>query len=563
MPWLIRFFAAGLLAGFCLGSANGQDTAQPASPAQPATPPVRRYLASEQDQNSVQSLEALQRVLAAKEAEAAALHEELVTTTDDMLREDVRQRLEELEDAIELQRQQFDGFAADIDLTPFIPQPESKFDWQEQLGKLLEPILAEFANATADSRVIGQLRTQLEDAGKRRDLSGKAVTNLTTLLQQAESPALRTRLEGRLDVWKRIFDQAANEYSALNLQLQSRLAEQESVLDQTTGYARRFFRTRGMNLLLGVGAFLAVFFAFRLGEALVRKLRRKGFEKKFSSRITALLFHVFSVLGGLAAMMLVFNMAGDWFMLGIIIIFLFGVGWASIKTLPQQVETIKLMLNIGAVREGEWILYDGTPYCVDSLGLAARLNNPRLDGGERRLPVKYLVGMTSRPVGEREAWFPCVKGDWVELADGRTGKVVSQTPACVELVTPGGERAVYQTPAFLGLNPKNLSGRFRITSMFGVDYRHQAEATTDIPAKMRKKLQAGLPELVGAENIEKVQVLFSRAGDSALEYTVVADLKGAAAPKAVYVPGTIQRLLVEACNENGWTIPFQQITIHQ
>lgn len=155
---------------------------------------------------------------------------------------------------------------------------------------------------------------------------------------------------------------------------------------------------------------------------------------------------MFSVLGGLAAMMLVFNMAGDWFLLGIVIIFLVGVGWASINTLPQQVETIKLMLNIGAVREGEYLVYDGTPYRVDALGFSAHLNNPRLDGGTRLLPVKYLVGMTSRPVGPSEAWFPCEAGDWVELADGRIGIVISQTPAAVELLLRAEKRPCSPRP---------------------------------------------------------------------------------------------------------------------
>ncbi|MBN1270582.1 MAG: hypothetical protein JXB04_13410 [Kiritimatiellae bacterium] len=98
-------------------------------------------------------------------------------------------------------------------------------------------------------------------------------------------------------------------------------------------------------------AFCVVFFGFRLGEYVVRKLRRKGTEKNLTSRVTTLLFHILSILGGLVAMMLAFNVAGDWFLLGIII-FLFGVGWASINTLPQQVETINLMLNIGGARGG-------------------------------------------------------------------------------------------------------------------------------------------------------------------------------------------------------------------
>lgn len=518
---------------------------------------------SSSGQSTLQSLEALRRALAIKETEVAALQEELAAAADESQRDEVRRRLQEARTAIEEQRQQFDGFALDIDLSPFSPQKETKFDWQEQVGKLLEPILAEFENATAESRVIGQLRSQLEDVRKRRDLAGKAVSNLEALLVQPASPELKAHLQKRLASWASIREQAENEFSALDIQLQSRLAARKPALDQATEFAKNFFKTRGLNLLLGIVAFFAVFFGFRFGEYVVRKLRHKASEKDFSSRLTALVFHVSSVLGGLVAMMLVFNLAGDWFLLGIIIIFLFGVGWASINTLPQQVETIKLMLNIGAVREGELILYEGTAYCVDALGFSAKLKNPRLDGGTRLLPVKYLVGMTSRPIGEKESWFPCEKGGWVELSDGRTGQVVSQTPCTVELLTPGGERVLYQTASFLALNPKDLSSNFRVTSTFGVDYRHQAVATTEIPVRMREKLQAELPKVLGIENIIDIKVFFSCANASSLDYTIMADLKGAAAPQAVFVPGAIQQILVDACNENGWTIPFTQVTVHK
>ena len=550
LPWIKPGLVGILVVGFSLGSVSGQSTLESAPD----------YLAS--GQGALQSLEALQRALSMKEAEASSLQGELAAATDDMQRDDVRRRLLEVRNAIEEQRRQFDGFAVDVDLSPFSPQKETKFDWQEQVGKLLEPILAEFENATAESRIIGQLRSQLEKVRTRRDLADKAVAHLEALLTQPASPELRARLENRRGVWTRIREEADNEFSALDLQLQGRLATRESVLDQTTGYAKNFFKTRGLNLLLGVVAFCAVFFGFRLGDHVARKLRRQGAEKHFSSRLTALLFHVFSVLGGLAAMMLVFNLAGDWFLLGIVIIFLFGVGWASINTLPQQIETLKLMLNIGAVREGELLVYEGTAYRVESLGLSAKLKNPRLDGSSRLLPVKYLVGMTSRPVGERESWFPCEPGDWVALSDGFSGKIASQTPGSVEVVASGGERVWYPTAAFLELHPKNLSANFRVTSTFGVDYRHQAIATTEIPAKMQAKLQAELPQVVEAANILGVRVFFSCAASSSLDYSIWLELKGAAAPGSGKIPAAIQRILVEACNENGWTIPFPQVSVH-
>jgi len=563
MNILLRIFLLGftkVAAGVMIVFAASISFAQTDDLAVPLIDPA----SGEYELNTVQSLEALQRSLQSKENELAGLQQQLAAANDDISRDDIRKNIIELKKEIEEQRLQFEGFAVDIDLSPFIPNKEpAKFDWQEKVGQLLEPIMAEVENATKESRVIGQLRTQIADVGQRRDLAERAVENLDKLLQQQASAELTARLTGQREVWSRTLEQARNEYTALDLQLQSRLAARESVLDQGTKFARDFFRTRGLNLLLGILAFCFVFFGFRLAQYLMHRFRKDVDKKSFSSRLTALLFHVFSVLGGLLAMMAVFNLVGDWFLLGIIVIFLFGVGWASINTLPQQVETIKLMLNIGAVREGEVLIYEGMAYRVDSLGFSAKLNNPLLDGGIRIIPVKYLVNMTSRRPGEREAWFPCREGDWVELSDGKSGRVTSQTPSAVAIVELGGARLVYPTAGFLSLNPKNLSSNYRIESTFGIDYKHQSQATVEIPAKMKEKLQVELSKLIDPPNVLNVSVAFSSASASSLDYTIAVDLKGDSAHQARDIRLAIPRILVDACNENGWRIPFTQITVHQ
>ncbi|HMP73343.1 MAG TPA: hypothetical protein PKE55_08795 [Kiritimatiellia bacterium] len=513
--------------------------------------------------STLQSLEAMQRALQSKEVELGELQGALAGALDDGEREDYQKKIRELRAELEERRRQFDGFAADIDLRPFVQDEERPFDWQEQLGRLLQPIMAELESATAETRQIGQLRTQLEEVRKRRDLARRAVENLERLTSEEVSPELQGRLTNRLAMWTRTFEQADHEYTALDIQLQTRLAARESVLDQSTNYIRHFFRTRGMNLLLGVSAFLVVFFGFRLADVVVRKAKRRKGAKSFGSRLTTLLFHIFSVLGGILAMMLVFNLMGDWFLLGIIIILLIAVVWAGVHTLPQQVETIKLMLNIGAVREGERLIFDGTAYRVASLGFSARLENPLLDGGIRQMPVKYLVGMTSRPCGAKEEWFPTGEGDWVELSDGVTGRVISQTPSAVQLELLGGARAIYPTNDFMGLGPKNLSKNFRVETRFGVDYRHQAESTGAIPAALRAVVEKGVGELVGEDMVRGVQVDLCEAGASALEYLVTVDVAGEAAGRARDVRLAIPGLLVGVCNEQGWTIPFTQVVVHQ
>jgi len=535
-----------------------QETAAP----DPLTAPAPMVPGIQDNQSTVQSLEALQRALAVQEEELASLQVQLQSATDDMARDEIRSRMISLRKEIDDQRRQFERFAVDIDLAPFSPHTESSFDWQKEIGKLLEPIMAEIESATAESRVIGQLRAQIDDVGEKRDLAEEAVANLEKLLKQPASPELTARLNSRLDAWNRILDQASNEYTALDLQLQSRLAVRKSMLEQTTGYARHFFRTKGLNLILGITAFCVVFFGFRATEYLLRRMRQEKGKKSFSSRLTALLFHLFSVLGGLLAMLAVFNLVSDWFLLGIVVIFLFGVAWAGINTLPQQVETIKLMLNIGAVREDERLEFEGMPYHVDSLGFSAVLSNPLLEGSQRIVPVKSLVGLHSRLAGKNEPWFPCRTGDWVHLADGKTGRVVNQSPSSVQLIELGGSHVTYPTTDFLSQRPNNLSSGFRIESTFGIDYRHLPIAVTDVPRILREQIITGLAAMLPKEHLRDVQVSLTSPGASSLDYLVTVDLHGESADKARDIRLALTRIFVETCQSQGWVIPFPQITVH-
>ena len=236
-----------------------------------------------------------------------------------------------------------------------------------------------------------------------------------------------------------------------------------------------------------------MFFGVRWIATQIMRLRKPQAEKQFSSRLALLLLHVFSVLGGLLAMMAVFNAAGDWFMLGLILIFLIGIGWASINTLPSQIESVKLILNVGTVREGERVLFNAVPYRVDSLAFRAQLVNPDLAGGVQQLPVRDLVGYHSRPAGQDEPWFPTRAGDWVELDDGLLGQISHQSPSTVCLTDLGGAEIVYPTSRFLQQHPRRLAECFRIIERFGIDYRHQAIATAEVPRLMQAALEDALP----------------------------------------------------------------------
>jgi hypothetical protein len=80
---------------------------------------------------------------------------------------------------------------------------------------------------------------------------------------------------------------------------------------------------------------------------------------------------------------------------------------------------------------------------------------------------------------------------------------------------------------------------------------------------MHRKLTEGLLQVVTADELLALTVELEAAGSSSLDYAVLAGLAGSTAARYEPIKRALARLLVEACNENGWTIPFTQVTLHQ
>ncbi|MBN1601686.1 MAG: mechanosensitive ion channel [Chitinispirillaceae bacterium] len=507
----------------------------------------------------ITSLEMLAQEIEKREHELSRIRRRFQAKPDSV---DV-ERLRKARAEVREHRLLFERLAVNVDVGTFNEKTETKFDWQQQLGKLLKPIMAEVEFATRHSRAIGELRSKVNEITAERDIAKQALDNIDKLTGATVSPTLNERLEKLHQLWKKRFLEAQDRINVINRVLEKKLAEQESPLDAGISYIHNFILTRGQNLLLSIIAFCAVFFGVRLLVIVWGLFRKRKTQRGLGSRLATIIVQVFSILGGVLAMLMVFSFTADWFLFALLLIFLIGIGWASFNTLPQYIEILRIMMNSGAVREGERIVLDGIPWRVEGIGFRARLVNPLLDGGEQILPLKMLVGKYSRPAGKSEEWFPCRQGDLVELADGKTGHVSYQTPSAVQIVEADGARTVYQTSAFFALNPRNMSACLRVTSTFGVDYKHQAECTTRIPEVMLESLKRELPKIVYSANILGVNVLFKAAGSSSLDYEIRVDLTGDDALFFKTVEYQIQRILVNVCNEHHWEIPFAQVTIHQ
>ncbi|MEM7260574.1 MAG: hypothetical protein AAF488_01195, partial [Planctomycetota bacterium] len=382
------------------------------------------------------------------------------------------------------------------------------------------------------------------------------------LRRSATEGETRRKIDDLIVTWEQRLTEFRNQEQVAAYELQRKLGERSSLVESTGQFVNGFFRNRGANLLIALGSFLAVFLVLRYTRRRLLKLifRRRA---TFYSRLASVVLQVLSLICAIAAMILALFSVSDWVLLVLVLVFFIGIGWASVNMLPQFFEQVRLLLNLGSVRENERIILEGLPWRVDELKIYTVLRNPDLQGGVYRIPIRDLVGLHSRPLADDEVWFPSRPGDWVKLDDGVRGRVVHQSPDVVQLVEPGGAHKTYQTQAFLGQNPRNLSTNYRMHVVFGIDYAHQAISTTSVPETMKAALRAGLTTIIDGDAILNLAVEFREAGASSLDYSLIADLSGSTAAQYDVIKRAISRFMVDTCNEHGWGIPFTQITVHQ
>ncbi len=492
---------------------------------------------------------------------------------------DSEHRLEQLEEAhklqLELRRLEYDfeSIATGIDVRAFDLEVEQDFDFIEEIQGLLQPMVSELRAATEAPREMERLRAALQYAEEHKVLAQAATQNLNELIDLArtsvEDEARRAELLATLEhssaAWHQRLRDLDNQYTVVQFQLEQRVAEQRSVFDSAQTALADFFRTRGLHLLLALAAFVSILFGLRAAHRGVSKLlrkRAKGGERKFYARLIDVLYFGFSGLAALSGALLVLYSAGDWAILGLAILLLLGLAWASKTAAPIFFEQIRLLLNLGTVREGERVVFQGLPWRVSRLSLNALLVNKELAGGRLRVPLRDMTPLRSRSVANKETWFPTSQGDWILLDGERLARVEFQSTEVVRVELQGGSVLCFPTIDFLGMRVENLRSGFRIQQRFGIDYDHQAICTDEVPRLMRESLESGLRASFAPELLRKLKVEFLEAAASSLDYAVLADFEADAAPRYMELQRALQRLLVEACNEHGWTIPFTQLTVH-
>ena len=471
--------------------------------------------------------------------------------------------VEEMQADLDALQFKLESIATGVSVEEHRDKGPEKFELQKELENLLQPMIYTLKTVTQDSRRIEQYRQSIEKISRKRDITDTAVANLQRLSEYTENPALHKVLVTMLDRWRKEQASLEDEYSTLDSQLRVALNSKESFLSSTGELFTGFFRSRGVNILFGMIAFFSVFALMRYCFAIYKNIRDRADRTKSSfERLFDLCFLAASFLLAIVATLFTFNLRNDWLLLGLGCLFLIALGWVLIKSIPVMVEQVMLLLNLGSIREGERIVYNGVPWEVKSLNFYTHFVNPQLSGGSMHISIKELSGMVSRPSASNEEWFPSREGDWVQLEDGTIGKVLYQSPEMVQLALFSGSDITYTTENYLGQSPKNLSRNYRIQMVFGIDYQYQLICTSEIQEKMLKRLKTELQELLGEDQLIKVTTDFFSANTSSLDYEYEAYVRGSSAHMYEEVERVLVKSFADSCNAYGWKIPFQQITLH-
>ncbi len=533
----------------CLATVSGQ----PATGE--TTPPVERNLSA---------LKGVAEPLSAAIGEVDRLAAEANAAETESRKTEIGSRIKAEQERVAQLRGNFLEIVGGAESASYDEVKQAERTLQDQFSDLLDPLVGALREPTEELRRTEQLRKDLAMWRGRFEEAGRVLERIDVLSKQTQEERLQNELARAKRLWESRRSDAIGSIEVLRLRVEEREKSTPSVWESISRMFRNFWATRGLNVVLALAAAVTAWFLSKKGYETIRRaspaLRRQG---TFIGKLGSILAIAAAGLAALAAVLLVFFLRGDWLLLTLVVVLLLALIWAGKGAVPPYVEQIKMLLNLGTVREGERLLYQGLPWQVTSLGFYSVFTNPALEGGVLRIPLRDVMGMISRPTGGKEPWFPTHRDDWTILLDGTYGKVIRQTPEQVVLLRLGGALRTYQTGDFLTQTPENLMKGFRVSTTFGIDYANQSIATTEVAPVFQKAISDALASEFGRESVRAVKVEFAAAADSSLDYLIFADLTGELAHRMKYIERLMQRVCVDVSNGNRWEIPFTQITVHQ
>jgi hypothetical protein len=495
--------------------------------------------------------------LSALSKDISSIKEELENTKNPKEISDLTAKLKDAEAG-------FDDMATDTDL--FYPDEEPpvvpKDLWQE-LEEVLKPLVQSLKRASEKPRKIEQLKNNIYVLDQKVTAMQKGLNKIDSLLQKDTDSSVLEMLRGSRARILKAEQNLKGEQDALNAQLEEELKSDRSFWYTSSEIMGDFFASKGKNLLYSFIVALAVFGIMLLLKKFV--IRPIFCNDRFCiiNRPLMALYGVVSFIVSIIAGIFCLFLLNDWFLFSITIIALGLIIWGFKHLVVDLFSAVKIIFDLGTVREGQRILLEGCPWLVKRIGLQTVLYNEALQGGEIRMGINRIKDLASRVVVKDEPWFPTRHGDHVMLADGTYGKVIVQTPEQVVVMMRGETKKYYSTPDFLKQQPRNLSSGFEVHTSIDISYDLQSKLH-DVIKVFRTGLVLAMREHKLGSKIQRkgISVQFGGALESSLNIIVEVRFKGELAPYYYELKREIDSMLVLICTERKYNIPFKQVSVH-
>ena len=513
----------------------------------------------------VERINELSELIAEKTTVRDSLRERVIANGNNAAVED-RENLKTLSEDIEGLRESF-LFALlgnQTDMQALEDVSEAETTWQEDVVEVLEPLADTLKAVTRRPREIADLRSKIAQAKQKSVALRAAIESANQFEKKSLSTDAGKTLQHFLTTWAQDLEQVTQDQLLVESQLESLEANDSSGWSGLWESTRAFFLGRGLTILLAItGAIIAWLVMRSLWWFYSTKVASK--QTRRQSTMYRLLSYSYYIITGLIVIIVVLFtlwIREDLLLLALTFVALASLALGLRQYLPSYMTEARLLLNLGNVREGERVVYNGLPWQVTSLNIQSVLWNPAIDGVVR-LPLDTLATLSSRPV-KNNLWFPTKKGDYVFLPDDIFGRIRHQTPDIVELSVKGGIKLSYPTSEFFSLKVLNLTGdeTFGISTTFGFDYSLQPICMTTVPEALRASVHEALLAAGYEKHVKGEMVELSAANESSLDYTVFVTMSSEVASQYY----AIERLLVQACvdaaNKNNWSIPFPQLAVH-
>lgn len=476
---------------------------------------------------------------------------------------EVSERLVELRADLERSRGDLNRLISRLDPSYAEEPLDSAIRWEDEAQELLSPVLSGIKQATVRPRRIETLRSRITHDENRIQQIDQAVVNATEAMSQARTEPAREEIAQVRAFWESEQVKLQNQLKLARFDLDQAQKERGSLGDASRAFFKLFFRSRGRNGILALVIFLSVFLLLKVLHRLMLGAMRVSEDRRstLSMRLLELAVYVVGTAGAVVSALVVLYVSGDWVLLTIAAILIVGLLWGARSGLPRFWREVQLLLNVGPVRQGERLVWEGVPWRVRSLHVITILENPALPDTFVRLPLATLTELSSRPAGPDEPWFPTEIGEFLIWND-RAARVLTQGPEFVVLQRDRSQIDV-PTAEFLGASITNLSRGFRHRVVVTLDYRHQKIVTTTAPQRLREHVATAIAADPYSEHLLHLACDFDAANASSLDLEIEADFDGAAADRWEKLVELIQAAAVDACNAEGWEIALPQLTLHK